>query len=170
MLLQGQMGDTYDGFINTRQDLIEKNMTLGQVMTYFKIYCNDFLFIVLQPDGQWIIDVMRDSQLEDYNKLADISLSLDNDWDYVKTDSLRDNEVMRLRTHATAATNEDIINSYSLLEAKHNTLWYRSTETVMSEYPYSNWLSKKKWPLNEQLNLHMLNYQEVLFIEIFLII
>ena len=130
-------------------------------MTYFTVCCHETPFIVLEPDTSWMIEDMRNSQHEDYKKLADISLSLDNDWDYVKTDSLRDNEVMRLRTHATAATNEDIINSYSLLEAKHNTLWYRSTETVMSENPTSHWLSKKKWPLSEQLNLHMLNYQEV---------
>ena len=161
MLLQGQMGNTYDGFINTRQDLIESNMTLGQVMTCLKICCNDFIFIVLQPNGQWMIEEMRNSQLEDYNKLADISLSLDNDYDGVKTDSLIDNEVMKHGTHAFVIGNEDIITLYSHLEEKHNTVWYRSTETVMSEYPYSNWLSKKKWPLNEQLNLHMLNYQEV---------
>ena len=104
---------------------------------------------------------MRYSQLEDYNKLADISLSLDNDYDEVKTDSLIDNEVMRHGTHAYAYVPEDIINIYSYLEEKHNTVWYRSTETVLSENPHSNWLSKKKWPINEQLNLHMLNYQEV---------
>ena len=37
VLLQGQMGETYEGFINTRQDLIESNMILGPVMTYSKI-------------------------------------------------------------------------------------------------------------------------------------
>ena len=37
VLLQGQMGDTYDGFIDTRQDLIESDMTLGQVLKYFMI-------------------------------------------------------------------------------------------------------------------------------------
>ena len=161
MLLQGQMGDTYDGFINTRQDLIESNMTLGQVSKYFLICCNDFVFIVLYSDSQWVIDEMRNSQLEDYNKLADISLSLDNDPYNVKTYSLLDNEVMRLRTHACRSVTEDIINSFLHLEEKHNTLWYRSTETVLSEYPYYNWLSKKKWPLKDQLNLHILNYQEV---------
>ena len=104
---------------------------------------------------------MRYSQLEDYNKLADISLSLDNDYDWVKTDSLIDNEVMKHGTHAYRSVNEDIIKYYSHLEKKHDTVWYSSSETVLSEYPYQNWLSKKKWPLNEQLNLHMLNYQEV---------
>ena len=102
---------------------------------------------------------MRRSQ--EYKKLADISLSIDNDEWYHKTDHLRENEVLKLGTHATLAENQDIINRYSRYEEKHNTVWYRSKETVMSEYPHNNWLSKKKWPLSEQLNLHMLNYQEV---------
>ena len=163
-MLQGQMGKTYDGFINTRRDLIESYMTLGQFMTYLMIYCNFFPFIVLPPGGQWMIREMRYSQLEEYNKLADITLSLDNDatdYDVAETYSLIDNEVMKHGTHAYAYGTEEIINRYSHLEEKHNTVWYRSSETVLSEYPYTNWLSKKKWPLNEELNLHMLNYQEV---------
>ena len=108
-----------------------------------------------------MINEMGSSQMEDYNKLAYISLSLENDPDWVKTDSLIENGVMRLGTHAIARINADIINRYSHLEEKHNTVWYRSSETVLSENPHTNWLSKKKWPLNEQLNLHMLNYQEV---------
>ena len=42
-MLQGQMGNTYDGFIDTRQDLIEsiEIKTLGQVITYSK---NCFIF------------------------------------------------------------------------------------------------------------------------------
>ena len=161
VLLQGQMGDTYEGFINTRQDLIESNMTLGQVITSFMICCNDMLFTVLNPDSQALIYLMRVSQHEDYNKLADISLSLDNDPDWVKTDSLIDNEVMKHGTHAFHSGHEDIISKYSHLEEKHNTLWYRSDETVMSENPHFYWLNKKKWPLSEQLKLHMMNYQEV---------
>ena len=163
MLLSGQMGETYEGFINTRQDLIERNMTLGQFMTYFKIYCNDFLFIVLQPGSQYIIQTMKLSYLEDYNELAHISLSLTNDGNGKKTRSLIDNEVMKQGTHAYLRIPEDMVNEdwFSYLEEKHNTVWYRSSETVLSENPHVYWLSKKKWPLNEQLNLHMLNYQEV---------
>ena len=104
---------------------------------------------------------MKKSEQEDYIRLADISLSLDNDPDWVQTDSLIDNEVMKQRTHAYASVGETIIKDYSYLEEKQNTVWYRSSETVMSEYPHTNWLSKKKWPLSEQLNLHIMNYQEV---------
>ena len=106
---------------------------------------------------------MRNSPVEEYNKLADISISLDDEPTWPWTISLVENEVFRKKTHAYATTNERIINFnfWSDLEEKHNTVWYRSTETVMSENPHLNWLSKKKWPLNEELNLHMLNYQEV---------
>ena len=104
---------------------------------------------------------MREAQMEDYNKLADISLSMDNDPGYVKTDSLIENGVLRHGTHALIETPGTVTNDYSYMQEKHNILWYRGTEHVVSENPFLNWLSKKKWPLSEQLNLHMLNYQEV---------
>ena len=123
-----------------------------------------FLFIVLPPHQQDVIIDMRNSPVEELNKLADISISMDNDFYYYDpTLPFVENRVFRKETHAYADTNERIIYIWFLLhhEEKYETLWYRSTETVMSEYPHLNWLSKKKWPLNEELNLHMLNYQEV---------
>ena len=117
-----------------------------------------------------MIAEMSRSPLEDYNKLADISLSLDNDLDHAKTESLIENEVLRHGTHAYRSTNENIINYDSHLEEKHKTVWYRSTETVLSENPYNHWLSKKKWPLNEELNLHIMQYQEVTLHNLYLIL
>ena len=111
--------------------------------------------------------MMRKLPLEDYNQLAEITLSLEN---WAETNKLVANEVMNLRTHAYAYTKEYIIKYNSDLEKKHDTVWYRSSETILSENPHTNWLSKKKWPLNEQLNLHMLNYQEVIIIIIILMI
>ena len=136
-------------------------------MPYFIICCNNFLFIVLTPNQHWVIEMMRKLPLEDYNQLAEITLSLEN---WAETNKLVANEVMNLRTHAYAYTKEYIIKYYSDLEKKHDTVWYRSSETILSENPHTNWLSKKKWPLNEQLNLHMLNYQEVIIIIIILMI
>ena len=104
---------------------------------------------------------MRKSSDPTNSQLADITISLDNDWDWVKTDALIENKVIRDGTHALVAINGDILQYYSHLEDKHKTHWYRGTDTILSEYPYSNWLSKKKWPLNEELNLHMMQYQEV---------
>ena len=119
------------------------------------------MILVLNPDQQWKIEEMRKSNDPTYSQLADITISLDNDWDNVKTDALVENSVIREGTHAFAAVNEDILNYFSYLEDKHKTNWYRGTDTILTEYPYSNWLSKKKWPLNEELNLHIMQYQEV---------
>ena len=105
--------------------------------------------------------MMRAHPLEDYNKLADITISLDDDPDYKKTDALVEYQVIRDGILAFAVDNEVIVNDYNYLEEKYDTRWYRSTDTVLSENPSSNWLSKKKWPLNEELNLHMLRYQQV---------
>ena len=104
---------------------------------------------------------MRASNDPTYRQLADITVSLDNDLDRVKTRALVENKVIRDGTHAFAALNSDILQYYSHLEEKHKTYWYRGTDTILSEYPYYNWLSKKKWPLNEELNLHIMQYQEV---------
>ena len=119
------------------------------------------MILVLPPDQQWKIEEMRKSNDPTYSQLADITISLDNDWDYVKTDALIENKVIRDGTHALVAINGDILQYYSHLEDKHKTHWYRGTDTILSEYPYYNWLSKKKWPLNEELNLHIMQYQEV---------
>ena len=113
---------------------------------------------------------MRKSSDPTYSQLADITISLDNDWDYVKTDALIENKVIRDGTHAYANDNSGILNYYSHLEDKHKTHWYRGTDTILSEYPYSNWLSKKKWPLNEELNLHIMQYQEVTLRNLYLIL
>ena len=104
---------------------------------------------------------MRALPLEDYNKLADITISLDDDPDYKKTIALVEYQVIRDGNHAYGTSHEDIVNYFNYLEEKYDTHWYRSTDTVLSENPYVNWLSKKKWPLNEELNLHMLRYQQV---------
>ena len=120
-----------------------------------------FIFLVLYANSQWLIRNMKKSPHEDYKKLAEISLSLENDWDWVKTNSLIDNGVMRHGTHAFNSPNEKILKEYLHLEEKHDTVWYRSAEAIMSENPHLNWISKKKWPLCEQLYLHIMNYQEV---------
>ena len=61
---------------------------------------------------------MRRSQ--EYKKLADISFSMDNDEWYHKTDHLRENEVIKLGTHATLSVNQDIIRGKSVLKIPAN--------------------------------------------------
>ena len=106
---------------------------------------------------------MRDSSVSEYRQLAGITMSLENDPLYTLTNALITKEVFRDGTHAYATSTEVIVNSdyYQYLEEKYSTSWHRSTETVMSENPYTNWLSKKRWPLNEELNIHMMLFQQV---------
>ena len=113
---------------------------------------------------------MRKSSDPTYSQLADITISLDNDWDHVKTDALIENKVIRDGTHALVHSNEELLQFYSHLEETYKTHWYRGTDTILSEYPYLNWLSKKKWPLNEELNLHIMQYQEVTLHNLYLIL
>ena len=120
---------------------------------------------------QWMIYEMRYVRSDPtYNQLTDITITLDNDWDMVRTDALIENKVIRDGTHALVAINGDILQYYSHLEDKHKTHWYRGTDTILSEYPYYNWLSNKKWPLNEELNLHIMQYQEVTIHNLYLIL
>ena len=89
---------------------------------------------------------MRKSNDQTYRQLADITISLDNDWDLVKTNALIENKVIRDGTHALVLISEDILNYYSHLEDKYKTHWYRGTDTIMSENPYVNWLTKGSYP------------------------
>ena len=110
---------------------------------------------------------MRDSSDPKYKQLSNITISLD---DGRKTDVLIEGKVIKDGTHAFASANQDILNWYTYLEDNYKTHWYRGTETILSEYPYLNWLSKKKWPLNEELNLHIMRYQEVTLHNLYLIL
>ena len=107
---------------------------------------------------------MRDSSVSEYRQMSGITISLSNDLDFMKTDALIENGVFRDATHAYATITENIINSYQNLEDKYGISWHRSTETVLSENPYSGWVSKKRWPLNEELNIHMMLFQQVKYI------
>ena len=113
---------------------------------------------------------MRKSSDPTYSQLADITISLNNDIYWAKTEDLIENKVIIDGTHAHAAVSEDILNLFSHLDDKHKTHWYRGTGTILSEYPYYNWLSKKKWPLNEELNLHIMRYQEVTLHSLYLLL
>ena len=62
----------------------------------------------------------------------------------MKTNALIEYKVIIDGTHALAMSTEHMIKHYSYLEDKHKTHWYRGTDTILSEYPYLNWLSKKK--------------------------
>ena len=86
---------------------------------------------------------------------------VDDDDDYKKTHLLVESEVIRAGRAAYATTSSEIKDYLSHLEEKYDTKWYRSTDTLLSESPFIGFISRKKWPLTEELNLHLLRYQQV---------
>ena len=88
-----------------------------------------------------MVDLMGVSSYADYNELAQLTISLDNDWDRKKTYELVETKVITAGTHAYATTNEQITITKYLTE-KFKFHWYRSTDTIFSENPFSNWLTK----------------------------
>ena len=85
---------------------------------------------------------MEESSYAEYNILAQLAISLDNDWDYKKTYELVETKVIKAGTHAYATMNEEITNNLKYMEEKYKVHWYRSADTIVSENPYYNWLSK----------------------------
>ena len=82
---------------------------------------------------------MKDSSYTEYNELAKLTISLDNDWDGVKTDELVETKVIKAGTHAYAT---GITNNFKYIEEKYKVHWYQGTDTILTENPFSNWLTK----------------------------
>ena len=38
--------------------------------------------------------------------------------------------------------------------------WWRSEDTILSEYPYTGFQVKKDWPLKEAMNMHFVRLQQ----------
>ena len=85
---------------------------------------------------------MKESSYTEYNELAQLTISLHNDWDFKKTNELVETKVIKAGTHAYATGNEGITNNFKNIEEKYKVHWYRGTDTILSESPYYNWLSK----------------------------
>ena len=85
---------------------------------------------------------MKESSYTEYNELAQLTISLNNDIDKKKTYELVETKVIKEGTHAYATVNEHITNDFKYIEEKHKVHWYRGTDTILSENPYYNWLSK----------------------------
>ena len=93
-----------------------------------------------------MIEEMKESSYTEYNELAQLTISLDNDWDGVKTEELVETKVITAGTHAFGGPNAEITDIYKYMEEKFKFHWYRSTDTILSENPYSNWLTKGSYP------------------------
>ena len=89
-----------------------------------------------------MIDEMKESSYTEYNELAQLTISLDNDPDTKKTIELVETKVIKAGTHAYATGNEDLTIYFKNVESKYKFHWYRGTDTILSENPYYNWLTK----------------------------
>ena len=121
------------------------------------------LLVVLLPDQQWLIDKMRDFDDPVYRMLAEKSISITGDWWYEMTDKLVEEKVVRDGTHAYLTTINDMTEERDKLAKDYGTHYFKSSETVLSEDPFANWMLRKKWPLKEILILHVLHFQQVGF-------
>ena len=82
---------------------------------------------------------MRESFDPVYNMLAENTISLENDWDWKKTYVLIENNVLNDGTHAYM-TGKTTIKNWQIAG---NTHWFRSSETVLSEHPFSSWMFRE---------------------------
>ena len=122
------------------------------------------LLIVHSPNQQWMIDEMKNYDDPLYHMLADKSISLSDDWDHKETDALVEEKVLKDGTHAYLTMSGTITEKFEELAEEYGTHWFKSSETVLSEYPFRNWMVRKKWPLKEKLILHVLHFQQAGFI------
>ena len=111
-----------------------------------------------------MIDEMKNYDDPLYHMLADKSISLSDDWDHKETDALVEEKVLKDGTHAYLTMIGDITDKFEKLAEEYGTHWFQSTETLLSEYPFRNWMVRKKWPLKEKLILHVLHFQQAGFI------
>ena len=84
---------------------------------------------------------MKESSYTEYNELAQLTISLNNDIDKKKTYELVETKVIKAGTHAFAIVNEEL-TSLKYLEEKYKVHWYQGTDTILTENPFSNWLTK----------------------------
>ena len=73
----------------------------------------------------------------------------------------------RVFQHGTAAFGTKVgylvraFTDSTLLQNEGYGLWYQG-ESIISENPYTGWLSRKKWVFTEELNRHMARFVQVL--------
>ena len=76
----------------------------------------------------------------------------------------------RVFQHGTAAFGTKVgylvraFTDSTLLQNEGYGLWYQG-ESIISENPYTGWLSRKKWVFTEELNRHMARFVQVLCVQ-----
>ena len=108
--------------LDTAKQLVEKNITLYNV-----------------PRGEMWKQFLLESPIPEYNKLGETFL-IPYNWHHFR--NITDYYVNGTGTHAFMGGS---LPKYYLARAR----WHRSKENLAGKYPYSGYLTNKKWHLNE---------------------
>ena len=108
--------------LDTAKQLVEKNIT-----------------IFMAPGTQIWKQFLLDSSIPEYNKLGE-TFFVPDDWDHF--DYTNEHDVIGAGTHAQ-------ITPYLIPDELALGNWYRSKEIVAGKFPYTGFLTNKKWHLNE---------------------
>ena len=112
--------------LDTSKQLVQKNIT-----------------IFVPPGGQVWKQYLLDSSIPEYNLLGDKVIIADG-WD--QTINMSKYDVIGEGTHATLATG---LTPTFLDLGKGTRGWYRSEEKLSGAYPFSGFLTNKRWHLNK---------------------
>ena len=134
--------------VDTAEDILSRNMTP-----------------FVHPMGQIHIDILKQSNNQDYQKLDEKyfrNLSKYHDeqgdvaWDYSEEDFMKilAEDVQGAGTHVYLGT--DLSPQHEKFGEYH---W--SKEEVRGASPYNSWVVNKRWTLNEELAVHLLRFQQV---------
>ena len=125
------MKPNFEDPLDTAKQLVEKNITLYDI-----------------PGGEIWKQFLLESSIPEYNKLGENYIIAD-DWDHFNY--ITEHYVIGAGTHAQMAP---AVEPLELSIGENEEInsgrgWYRSKEKVAGKYPYSGYLTNKKWHLNE---------------------
>ena len=128
------MRPNFEEPLDTAKQMVEKNITL-----YFIKFA--------QIQKQFLLL----SSIPEYNILGDNVIFAEN-WEHYY--NITRDGVIGAGTHAQMTS---AISPPLLALGK----WHRSKERVSGNNPYTGFLTKKKWHLNEEMAKHLLHFQQV---------
>ena len=119
------MRPNFEEPLDTAKQLVEKNITLYDV----------------PGTGVWK-QFLLESPIPEYNILGGTYIIAD-DWDHF--DNISEHDVIGAGTHALMG---EYLTSWELSLGR----WHRSKDKLAGKYPYSGYLTNKKWHLNEVIS------------------
>ena len=105
-----------------------------------------------QDGAQFYVDLLRQSSNPIYQKLADRAIVPK---DYDELIRFLEDDVLGAGTHVYLMNNCVNFPWYSLGD------FHYSKDVLEGHSPWNVWIVNKKWPLHDQLSIHILIYQQV---------